>query len=41
VIQVAGDGAPRDAELAHEVPAVGQAAGFRASRTIWTMRRMR
>ena len=24
------DGAPRDADLAHEVPAVGQAAGFRA-----------
>ena len=29
-IQVSGDGAPRDAELAHEVPAVGQAPGFRA-----------
>ncbi len=29
-IQVSGDGAPRDAELAHEVPAVRQVAGFRA-----------
>ena len=29
-IQVSDDGAPRDAELAHEVPAVGQVAGFRA-----------